>query len=141
MKYKTSELNGAMLDAAVAKAEGFRFTVAPRLNIQVEGEQITADICRVDNGPSIFMVGFFPSSDWAHGGQIIEREGIAVEPNDDFCDVARADKTGSGTAWHSYFVHDARPDGCQRSFAVGPTPLTAAMRGFVAGKMGEEVDL
>lgn len=56
MKHKVSELEGVLLDAAVAKAEGFNY--------------FYDEHC--------FKVS--PSVDWEAGGPIIERELIAVMP-------------------------------------------------------------
>ena len=134
MKYTTSELIGPELDAAVAIAEGLEFV--PNA---LDGSS-SAGILVVDQSTGLEDV-FLPSCSWLHGGPIIERNFISTEPNDDFCDLSRADKSGGGTAWHSWLVHSARPDGVQRSFAAGPTPLVAAMRAFVTAKLGAEVDL
>ena len=62
MKHKVSELEGALLDAAVAKAEGYE--------LDSDGDNRTVR----DNGgaPSRWR----PSTDWTQGGPIIEREEI-----------------------------------------------------------------
>ena len=59
------------------------------------------------------------SADWRLGGSIIEREKIALFLN-------------GNDEW-------AATDGIKNS--VGDTPLIAAMRCYVASKLGEEVDL
>jgi len=61
------------------------------------------------------------STDWAQGGPIIEREKLSVV-------IQRAD------AWHA---------SCPRyvNHGYGPTPLVAAMRCFVASKLGDEVEV
>lgn len=69
------------------------------------------------------------STDWTDGGPIIEREKIGVDPDDDY------------DQWDAILKHSARADGVQLSFGRGPTPLIAAMRAFVASKLGEEVEL
>jgi hypothetical protein len=63
------------------------------------------------------------STDWAQGGPIIEREKIALDFFEGLC--------GAG-------VHQ---DGELRHLAHGPTPLTAAMRCYVASELGDEVDV
>jgi hypothetical protein len=65
------------------------------------------------------------STDWAQGGPIIEREGITVGATDD-----------PDTPWTGWHRNDER-----KTWACGPTPLIAAMRCFVASKLGEEVDI
>lgn len=62
-----------------------------------------------------------PSTDWSQGGPIIEREKIEVGLTEDLYD-----------RWFS----------CKGKFLYyGPTPLVAAMRCYVASKLGEEVEL
>jgi len=59
------------------------------------------------------------STDWAHGGPIIERE------------IARLEDLGDD-GWEA----------CGYGFmATGPTPLIAAMRCYVASKMGDNIDI
>jgi len=58
-----------------------------------------------------------PSTDWEQGGPIIEREKITIE--------------WTGEDWMAYIWHDHE--------WFGPTPLIAAMRCFVASKLGDEV--
>jgi hypothetical protein len=68
---------------------------------------------------------FHFSTDWAQGGPIIERESIDVlrDPN--------------GTAGWGARVYISRRD----VWCYGPTPLIAAMRCYVASKLGEEVEV
>ena len=98
MKIKIGELNGAALDWAVKKA------------IKKDGGYFL---------PSKDYKNISHSTDWAQGGPIIEREGIALG------------QTGDG--W------EATCDGC--IYISGPTPLIAAMRCYVASKLGEEVEV
>jgi hypothetical protein len=65
------------------------------------------------------------STDWAQGGPIIEREGIWLQPE--------IGKEGTGNAWYAVSMHDTD--------SYGPTPLIAAMRCYVASKLGDEVDI
>ena len=59
------------------------------------------------------------STNWAQGGPIIEREKITIFQ--------------TGKDWMGYIRHDTE------SFA--PTPLIAAMRCYVASKLGDEVEI
>jgi hypothetical protein len=59
------------------------------------------------------------STDWAQGGPIIEREGLSI--------------THQVGRWAAQTDDDL--------FAYGPTPLIAAMRCFVASKLGDEVEI
>ena len=64
---------------------------------------------------------FQPSTNWSQGGPIIEREKLSVV-------VQRVD------AWHA---------SCPRyvNHGYGPTPLVAAMRCYVASKLGQDVNI
>jgi hypothetical protein len=55
---------------------------------------------------------------WEHGGPIIEREGIAI-----------------GKSWESWKAFT------ETSTGEGLTPLIAAMRCYVASKLGEDVSI
>jgi len=120
MKIKTSELTGAALDWAVEKCiqlAGFdpdmgAFT-PDSMNEYVEIDNIYGPQWR---GPAY-------STDWAQGGAIIEGEGISL------------DKV-SETMWIAF-----RREGPAFSEESGPTPLIAAMRCFVASKLGDEVEV
>jgi hypothetical protein len=67
----------------------------------------------------------YPPTDWAQGGPIIEREKIGLK------------YTGAAMEFVAWVngelstVHDH----------YGPTPLIAAMRCYVASKMGDEIEL
>jgi len=102
MKIKTSELTGAALDWAVARCEG-----------GVGNNQLVG-------------AWYSPSTDWAQGGPIIEREVISlIHPKHDCWTAHCYDKTLDD---ESYTLD-------------GPTPLIAAMRCYVASKLGDEVEI
>lgn len=118
MKVKTSELTGAALDWAVAKCEG-------------------VEVKKFKESPSLFYGKGFdkyhPSTDWAQGGPIIEKmHGYCMEhypelPEDErfYCSTSSVAET-----WHDHPVS-----------ARGGTTLVAAMRAYVASKLGDEVDV
>ena len=70
MMIKTSELTGAALDWAVAKCEGKDHDCEAHAGNVLYG--------RVASG----FIHYKPSTDWAQGGPIIERERIGVLPSD-----------------------------------------------------------
>ena len=74
----------------------------------------------------------FPNycNEWKDGGPIIEREGIGVNPAPGIRPV--------GAAWLAEYP--CSPESMKYR-AHGPTPLIAAMRAFVASKLGDEVDV
>lgn len=116
---KTSELSGAALDWAVAKCNGKTlhyfvddwFKKDPWL-LAVNGE--------VDQP----LHSYTPSTDWGQGGPIIEREGITVAPDD-------------VEPWCAFIDRGTAED----VIYGGTTPLIAAMRCYVASKLGDEVEL
>lgn len=66
------------------------------------------------------------STDWSQGGPIVEREGISL--------IRQTE-----TRWVSEYSN-----GCSRSDhgrSWGPTPLIAAMRCFVASKLGDTAEV
>ena len=68
------------------------------------------------------------STEWAHGGPIIEREWLDITP---WPNESREDMR-----WHCQ-QHDSGGDCAQ----YGPTPLIAAMRCYVASKLGKIVEV
>ena len=66
------------------------------------------------------------STDWAQGGSIIEREGLTVI----YRMVERV------ALWTAY--NDLMDTPCEQG---GTTPLIAAMRCYVASKLGDEVEI
>ena len=67
------------------------------------------------------------STDWTQGGPIIEREGVSIV------------QQGDAAEWvASVYDHSAED---WRLHTTGPTPLIAAMRCYVASKMGDEVEV
>ena len=115
---KTSELTGAALDWAVAKADEERDVLFcqrqyGRLLVRTPGNHETHD----SEWP------YAPSTDWAQGGPIIEREAMCI---------SRTNKTRE-EPWAAYI------DGYY--WIDGPTPLIAAMRCYVASKLGDNIDI
>jgi hypothetical protein len=138
---KTSELTGAALDWAVAKCEGgtIRTEHGVFLN-QSDGYEY-----------------FTPSTDWAQGGPIIDREGISViQLESESIPDARGFWQGKYQAQWGAVIgerhcleenHGSQGDYWGRSYhidreaVIGPTPLIAAMRCYVASKLGDEVNV
>jgi hypothetical protein len=99
---KTAELTGAALDWAVAKCEG-----------AINGDDL--DIGFILEG------GYSPSTDWAQGGPLIEREGMTI-------------------ALDAFGWEARHYDGETEPWTMtGDTPLIAAMRCYVASKLGDDV--
>lgn len=98
---KTSELTGAALDWAVAQCERV-----------INGDELDVGF--------ILERGYTPSTNWAQGGAIIERERIEL-------------RDAGGDGWAA--------DDNLRATQYGETPLVAAMRCYVASKLGDEVEV
>lgn len=133
--YKTTELDGALLDAAVAMAEGIKGAkVEPYKHSEGDGKFVCMiPAMRGDasdpSGHIPYMNGYCPSRQWSLGGPIIEREKIAL------C---------HGTAFDTNFVewHAIYPSADGGKFTMrGPTLLIAAMRAYVASKLGDTVEM
>ena len=78
------------------------------------------------------------TTDWSQGGPILERENISFRkyhnPKSEahgtyYARICR--ENGTMVVWY-------KTTGCQQT---GPTPLIAAMRTFVASKLGDEVEI
>ena len=113
---KTSVLKGAALDWAVAKCEGIT------LYRSKNKKWMTANYGEFNHRHG--APWYSPSTYWAEGGPIIEREGISI---------ARRGKY-SWSEWGAV-LNDFEFD------EEGPTPLIAAMRCYVASKLGDDVDI
>ena len=115
MKTKTADLTGPALDWAVTVAEKKLFGV---------GERALMHFIR-NRGMFLY------SSDWAKAGPIIERECICTYASG-ACTVAPKNP--------DYWVAEIL-DTSEMITRYGPTPLIAAMRCYVASKLGDEVDI
>jgi hypothetical protein len=118
---KTSELTGAALDWAVAKCEGLTLYKDAMLNGVVKRGWWVSGMS-IDPNTWHPLAMFNPSTDWSQGGPIIEREKIALAPD----------------------IHHTRWSATLRGEAYiywAQTPLIAAMRCYVASKLGDDIDV
>jgi hypothetical protein len=116
MKVKTAELTDLALDWAVATAEGR----TPSVHYYSQAK----DACFILMQTGVYRTVCAFGSEWAQGGPIIERERMDInyDPGEKMW-----------TAHH--FATD------EYSVQWGDTPLIAAMRCYVASKLGDEVDV
>jgi hypothetical protein len=128
---KTNELSGIALDWAVGKCLGhtkfYNYGSYIRIPIQPTG-----------------LLTFCPSTDWAQGGPIIEREGIdLICYLDHWQAYIPANQTGARHLMKNpgdFSIY--RSQKISNSIrAIGPTPLISAMRCYVASKLGDEIEL
>ena len=119
MKLQFKDMTGATLDWAVARLE---FPEHLGYDLEVWVTPLPCD------DPEDFK--YQPSTDWAQGGPIIEREEIGIQLNR---------PCSAGREW------EARPSplakGAGGKWGYGPTPLIAAMRCYVASKLGNEIEI
>lgn len=122
MLMKVSDLTGAALDYTVAVAEG-------ATNLRENPHKFNKHLILTLNGHLVFVKNLRYSTDWGQGGPIIEREKLELRCNDyewqAFCFGFPVSRAHSGT----------------RTWAAGPTPLIAAMRCYVASKLGDTVEI
>jgi hypothetical protein len=116
MKVKTSELKGLKLDWAVALSE------------------VGADFIGEIDDPHFY------STDWALAGPIIERESIFVLREQSGFKGRRLWAATSG-ANKAVGLNEDSIKLYRDAFYFGPTPLIAAMRCYVASKLGDEVEV
>ena len=117
MKIKTKDLIGPALDWAVAKCEVAARGVHPGY-LEIETFLLNhrgGDFCY--------------STDWSQGGPIIEREKLEMRPGLYHSEL--------WACWgQTQYGHRLSQQG-----KTGPTPLVAAMRCYVASKLGDEVEV
>jgi hypothetical protein len=122
VKVKTSELADAGLAWAIAIIEGWEPFVQ-YFNVMKDGKVV---------GKSYYMTchkrQVTVPINWSEAGPIIERERLSLFPH--------TDATGT---WCCVKYAANSTNVLARAF--GPTPLIAAMRCFVASKLGDEVDV
>jgi hypothetical protein len=109
---KTSELTGAALDWAVAKCEGHDVFI----------KHAPVQVMYTPKGKRSRYI-YTPSTNWAQGGPIIVREELCIDKvaRENWCACVRPVKN---SPW-----------------LYGPTPLIAAMRCYVASKLGDVVNV
>ncbi len=146
---KTNELTGTALDWAVATALGR----GPKYDMKSHGRTwcdwwLAAPGHEYEPMPSY-------STDWLHGGVLIEREGVSViQLERENIPDAKGFRQGKyqwgaviGDRHSPEEQHGPQSDYWGRSYHVdedavsGPTPLIAAMRCYVASKLGDNVEI
>ena len=123
---KTSALIGPALDWAVAKCEGFS-------NLRMNPHRYAAFLImtspRANYGP-VLLANLDYSTNWSQGGPIIERERIEIKRGNPL--YFPKDTIEINDYYELLWLADKH---------YGPTPLIAAMRAYVASKLGNEVEI
>lgn len=119
---KTSELTVAALNWAVALAEGWSQVTAT----DNDGDHLYL----AKGGQYMNPKSYRPSTNWAQGGPIIEREKLHISP-----------EFWTGIGWH-WAARVLGPGNLDENYEQrGPTPLIAAMRCYVASKLGDGIEI
>lgn len=116
MKIQTSELIGPALDWAVECVFSGRVVDVDDFVMRAADESY--------------------SRHWDQGGPIIEREGIGTRRN------SKLLYASENRRWNAYVILKLDEPPPRNGFdGTGPTPLIAAMRCFVASKLGDEIEV
>lgn len=117
--FKTSELSGAALDWAVAKCEGYLDFIKKDEIVYVHPDGTWFRNCN-----------WQPSTNWSQGGPIIERERLYV--------TRFGDDWQARSYWHNGYKSFVHVFMCE---ATDSSLLVAAMRCYVASKLGDVVEI
>lgn len=130
MKIKTSELTGAALDWAVAVCKGYEVVNLIEGIPRAESHRPEYGLRHKETGEEIplWRINWHPSTNWEEGGPIIDRiEGFELK-----CWLESKPDSRCEAHIHNYEGNWV---------AFGPTPLIAAMRCYVASKLGDEIEI
>ena len=125
MKVKTQDLTGPALDWAVAKAEDNEDCRDPYVTRTRDGVETYVKVTTFSG----YEADWEPSADWSQAGPIIEREKITLD----------YDYDGQGLSL--WTARKCAFDGTLLWAESGDSPLIAAMRCFVASRLGDEVEI
>ncbi len=117
MKIKVSEATNIQLDWMVANAQHLNI-------IQVKG-----GVTYTSSYPKIGGAPYSPTTDWAQGGPIIERESLSLT-NRVYSDTGIV---STSNLWRAMTDHS--------TVEYGPTPLIAAMRCYVTSELGDTIEV
>jgi hypothetical protein len=135
-KIKVSEATPLQLNWMVAKAIGL-----------VDANRVVVDFKYMSGEDPVrwepelstyYSSAYSPTTDWAMGGPIVEREKIGV-----WWATHVVDDEGNEYGNHWYAEPGMTDENADKPYTcmTGPTPLIAAMRCYVASKLGDEVEI
>jgi hypothetical protein len=138
-KIKVSEATDLQLNWLIAKCEGYQpvynnGSIRPVFRKCESTEKTWPDYC----------------TNWSQSGPIIQRENISViRCEDDYATNKRGFTTSKRiTVWGAVigqrgwdWAYDQSIQIYRENVQIGPTPLVAAMRCYVASKLGDVVDV
>ena len=121
---KTADMTGAALDWAVSKCEEATVEIGKRGQVIFDTYQDDPPAGVNEYNDSRWQT-YSPSTNWEQGGPIIERE--KIEPR----------HVGNTFGWRAFLKFNNDPVICYS----GPTFLVAAMRCYVASRLGDDVEI
>lgn len=136
MKIKTAELTGKALNYAVAVAEGYTVRNNPTFDGKLKSG-FWVEVKKPKAAPWLELNWLNYCVAWSYGGQIIERGQLTVEP------IYWKEELIHWSAYGHNLKYDEQGEYIEGSDhkQTGPTPLIAAMRCYVASKLGTEVEI
>lgn len=130
---KTSELTGKALNWAVGVADGIQWeSDDPEVGLyhrRSRNNRLVLGALDYDTMDDWGLTLYSPSMKWAQGGPIIEREGISIVCWSFHSMPWKASIEGGTDAGVDLYVE------------YGHTPLIAAMRCYVASKLGDDIEI
>lgn len=125
MKVEVSKATGVVLDYMAAKAEGFKDYPSDSIEC---GKYWHTDPRKAPFGPRVEKSGYNPSTNWAIGGPILNREVHTMTERDG--------------VYETEVFYPKYPNPYRFCHAMkGKTMLEAAMRTFVVSRLGPEVEV
>ena len=121
-RIKVAEATGPVLDHLVHATLGLRYRYDFKYGPMYFMPSPTGRLAGWESSPPLY------STDWAQGGPIIERERITLRVS-----------TMPGIDWVAFY--DVPGEYHARIREKGPTALIAAMRCYVASRLGAEVEV
>lgn len=126
MKIKTAELTGPALCYVVTMIEMPYLVWGETIGLHHATHQIVVPKLKA---PDCYS----PFTGWSMCGPIIEREGISTAPYEI--------TTEGGLSFEGWWARSLHAQLHDNDGMFGPTPLIAAMRCYVASRLGDEVDV
>jgi Protein of unknown function (DUF2591) len=124
IEVKTGDLEGAALEWAVAIAEGWKPDIPRDGQLKKEWPGGVTQYIVVGENAEMCATWhrYRPSTNWTHGGPLLEKHGISL-----------TDRRKSDGNWYA----DIHAGQCM----TGSTPLEASCRAIVAAKLGDIVQI
>lgn len=137
VEVKTADLVGAALDWAVGSALGAE--VRPHAFCKEPGSYVQPGCTVFPNGNAYSR--FKPSTDWSHGGPLIQKFGVLLSPKESMVHVHGGPNSGwqESGSWGATIFR--KGEHRRKPYSHPDEPLVAAMRCVVGWSLGETVSV